>query len=84
MPNEPNIEKLENTDTAVLILAAAAVARSAGGRSISLGADQRVRWQGEHDRARRVAGVQSRASITAARWTRAETIPTHTVVVNGL
>jgi hypothetical protein len=75
---------IENTDTAVLILAAAAVARSAGGRSISLGADQRVRWQGEHDRARRVAGVQSRASISAARWTRAETIPTHTVVVNGL
>src|SRR5215203_4444081 len=54
---------IENSDTAVLILAATAVARSAGGRSISLGADQRVVWKGEHDRARRVAGVQSRAGI---------------------
>ena len=75
---------IENSDTAVLILAATAVARSTGGRSIALGADQRVLWKGEHDRARRVAGVQSRASISAARWSRAEAIPTATAVINAV
>ena len=75
---------IEGSDTAVLILAATAVARSAGGRSIALGADRRALWKGEHDRSRRVAGVQLRASVSAARWSRAETIPIDTAVINRL
>ena len=75
---------IEGSDTAVVILAATSVARSAGGRSISLGADRRVMWKGEHDRSRRVAGVQSRASISAARWSRAESIATETSVINAV
>ena len=75
---------IEGSDTAVMILAAMPVARSAGGRSISLGTDRRVMWKGEHDRSRRVAGVQSRASISAARWSRAESIATETSVINAV
>lgn len=75
---------IEGSDTAVLILAATAVARSAGGRSIALGADRRALWKGEHDRSRRVAGVQLRASVSAARWSRAATIPIDTAVINRL
>src|SRR5829696_5498672 len=59
---------IEGSETLVLILAAQPVARSAGGRSIVMGADQRVVWKGEHDRSRRVSGVQSRATVNAAKW----------------
>lgn len=88
---------IEGSDTAVLILAAMPVARSAGGRSIvmepkadsrklkadsrELKADSRVIWKGEHDRTRRIAGVRSRASISAARWTHAQSVETETTVL---
>ena len=97
---------IEGSDTAVLILAAAPVARSAGGRSIVLqagsgepGAGSRtgvlpvpgsrlpapgVIWTGEHDRTRRITGVRARASISAARWSHAQSVDTETHVVNAV
>jgi recombination protein RecA len=76
---------IEGGDTAVLIIGAAPIARSAGGRSIQLGGDgTRVMWQGNHERTRRVAGVRSRASIAAARWSQAQTVDTETSIVNAI
>jgi recombination protein RecA len=76
---------IEGSDTAVLILAAQPVARSSGGRSIVMeNTGNRVIWKGDHDRARRVAGVRSRASIHAARWMHAQSVDTETVVVNAV
>jgi recombination protein RecA len=75
---------IEGSDTAVLILAAIPVSRSSGGRSITLGADQRVMWKGEHDRTRRIAGVRSRSSINAARWSHSRTVDTGTSVINAV
>jgi hypothetical protein len=75
---------IEGSDTAVLILSATPMARSAGGRSIHLGGDTtRVRWIGDHDRTRRVAGVRSRAAIAAARWSHTQTIDTETTIINA-
>jgi hypothetical protein len=85
-------------DTAVLILAAVPVARSAGGRSIAMLAGSRsnppvpgsrlpapdVIWKGEHDRTRRLSGVRARASITAARWGHAAEVETETIVLNSV
>src|SRR5688500_9466756 len=66
---------IEGSDTAVLILSAIPVARSAGGRSIQLGGEaQRVMWTGDHERTRRVAGVRGRAAIHAARWSHAQSV----------
>ena len=76
---------IEGSDTAVLILSATPIARSAGGRSIQLGGDSaRVIWKGEHDRTRRIAGVRSRASIHAARWPHAQSVDTETLVLNAV
>jgi recombination protein RecA len=76
---------IEGSDTAVLILSATPIARSAGGRSIHLGGDTtRVRWTGDHDRTRRVAGVRSRAAIAAARWSHTQTIDTETSIINAV
>ena len=76
---------IEGSDTAVLILSATPIARSAGGRSIQLGSDaQRVIWKGEHDRTRRIAGVRSRASIHGARWSHAQLVETETLVLNAV
>jgi hypothetical protein len=76
---------IEGSDTAVLILSATPIARSAGGRSIHLGGDTtRVRWIGDHDRTRRVAGVRSRAAIAAARWSHTQTIDTETTIINAV
>ena len=93
---------IEGSDTAVLILAAVPVARSAGGRSIAMGVGNRepgsgsrpvpgsrfpdpdVIWKGDHDRTRRIAGVRSRASISAARWSHAHVVDTETVVLNAV
>lgn len=75
---------IEGSDTAVLILAAQPVSRSTGGRSIVLGADQQVQWQGEHDRSRRVTGVRSRAAINAARWSNGQGLTLGTRVVNAV
>jgi recombination protein RecA len=76
---------IEGSDTAVLILSAIPVARSAGGRSIQLGGEaQRVMWKGDHERTRRIAGVRGRAAIHAARWSHAQTVDTETHVVNAV
>jgi hypothetical protein len=75
---------IEGSDTAVLILAASLVARSTAGRSIALGVDKRVLWNGDHDRARRMAGVRSRALISAARWSHSHDVDTETSVVNAV
>ena len=100
---------IEGSDTAVMILSAIPVARSAGGRSIMMGdfpsrsaaptksaapsssgrSDQEypsrhVVWKGEHDRTRRIAGVRARASISAARWSHAQSVDTETHVVNAV
>ncbi|HEX4912382.1 MAG TPA: hypothetical protein VFV51_00425, partial [Vicinamibacterales bacterium] len=76
---------IEGSDTAVLILGAAPIARSAGGRSIHLGGDgTRVMWKGNHERNRRVAGVRSRAAIAAARWSQTQTVDTETTIVNAV
>lgn len=72
---------IEGSDTAVLILAATPMARSAGGRSLGLGAPQ-VAWQGAHERSRRVAGVRTNAGVTAARWTQAARVALATAVIN--
>ena len=73
---------IEGSDTAVLILAAMPVARSAGGRSMALQAG--VIWTGDHDRTRRMAGVRARASISAARWSHAQSVDLETDVVNAV
>jgi recombination protein RecA len=76
---------IEGSDTAVLILGATPIARSAGGRSMHLGGDNtRVVWTGDHDRSRRVAGVRGRAAIHAARWSHTRTVDTETSIVNAV
>ena len=76
---------IEGTDTAVVILAAMPIARSAGGRSIHLGGEaQRVVWKGDHDRTRRVAGVRGRAAIGAARWSQAQSVDIETSILNAV
>jgi hypothetical protein len=76
---------IEGSDTAVVILAAAPIARSAGGRSIHLGGEApRVVWKGDHDRTRRVGGVRGRAVIGAARWSNAQSVDIETSIVNAV
>ena len=87
---------IEGSDTVVLILGAQPVSRSAGGRSIVLGAvptrnappDKQslpgVVWRGEHDRSRRVGGVRGRAAINAARWKQAEQVSLEINIVNAV
>lgn len=100
---------IEGSDTAVLILSAIPVARSAGGRSIVLGDSpassaspargaspassatpgkecppRQVVWKGDHDRSRRIAGVRSQASISAARWAHAARVDLDTTVINAV
>jgi hypothetical protein len=41
-----------------------------------------VIWKGEHDRSRRIAGVRSQASISAARWAHAARVDLDTTVIN--
>ena len=43
-----------------------------------------VIWKGEHDRSRRLAGVRTRASVNAARWSHAEPVDLQTHVINGI
>src|SRR5688500_18368308 len=74
---------IEGSYTAVLILAAQTIARSAGGRSMVMDAGNRV-WKGDHDRNRRIAGVRGRASINAARWSHAQSVETETLVLNAV
>ena len=81
---------IEGSDTAVLILAASPVARSAGGRSIVLdgnrepAAGSRVIWKGEHERSRRIGGVRTGVSINAARWSQAQSVELETSLINAI
>ena len=75
---------IEGSDTAVLILAAMPVARSAGGRSIVMDSRNRVIWTGAHDRSRRIAGVRAQAAINAARWSDAQRVDLETLVINAV
>lgn len=76
---------IEGSDTAVLLLSAIPVARSAGGRSIQLGGEaQRVRWKGDHERTRRIAGLRTQSSISAARWSHAARVDFDTTVINAV
>jgi hypothetical protein len=76
---------IEGSDTAVVILAAMPIARSAGGRSIHLGGDTtRVIWKGGHDRSRRVAGVRGCAAIGAARWSQTQSVEIETSILNAV
>ncbi len=75
---------IEGSDTAVLILTATPIARSTGGRSITLGATKSVTWNGDHDRSRRVGGVRSSAAISAARWSHSHTVDTETSLINAV
>ena len=43
-----------------------------------------VVWQGEHDRTRRLAGIRTRANISAARWSHAHSADLHTSVINAV
>src|SRR5439155_25584562 len=50
---------IEGSDTACVLLAPQPLARSAGGVTLALGSDrQRVRWLGDSDRSRRLAGLE--------------------------
>jgi hypothetical protein len=83
---------IEGSDTAVLILSTMPVARSAGGRSIVLepagnrepGAGNRAIWKGDPDRSRRMAGVNTQASVSAARWSHAARVDLSTAVINAI
>jgi hypothetical protein len=93
---------IEGSDTAVLLLAAMPVSRSAGGRSIVLGElptrnaapDKRrfpdkheapgVIWKGGHDRTRRVSGVRTRVTVSAARWGHDQAVDAETIVTNAV
>jgi len=75
---------IEGSGTAVLILAAQSLARSAGGRSIVLGGERRVTWRGEHDRTRRIDGVRTRADVHAAKWSHAQRVDLRTRVLNAI
>ncbi len=77
---------IEGSDTAVVILSSAPVARSARGKSIQLNAGSRtdVQWTGAHDRSRRLAGLRSEATIGAAHWAAASRITVETATVNAI
>lgn len=76
---------IEGSDTAVLILGAQPIARSAGGRSIVMGeGTPGVMWHGRHDRSRRVAGVNTRATITSARRSYSAPVDLTTTVINAV
>lgn len=71
---------VEGTDTACLLMGPVPLARSAGGVSMTTDPDQigerrpgtgdlRVRWCGEHDRSRRLAGLSITARLSSPRRT---------------
>lgn len=83
---------IEGSDTAVVILAAQSVARSSGGRSIQMGADDPgsripdpgIKWKGEHDRTRRLSGVRTTTAIGGARWSGTQQVAVHTRFVHAV
>jgi hypothetical protein len=70
---------VEGSETALVLLASAPVARSASGLSIATGAPQPsgterrdfrpagARWKGQHDRTRRLAGLRTSVRATSPR-----------------
>jgi hypothetical protein len=56
---------IEGSDTACVLMAPEPLARSAGGLTLSLGAD--AEWAGESDRSRRLAGLRIAARTTSPR-----------------
>jgi hypothetical protein len=79
---------IEGSDTAVLILAAQPIARSSAGRSITLSGNRQpaagTRWKGDHDRSRRIGGVDTHATISAARWAHTSRLNVSTTVINAV
>jgi hypothetical protein len=43
-----------------------------------------VIWKGSHDRSRRIAGMRSRASVSAARWSHAQAVDFRSHVINAV
>jgi hypothetical protein len=67
---------VESTDTACVLLGPVPLARSAGGLTLTTGADRAspsrsgmtdARWAGEHDRSRRLAGLHVSIRLTSPR-----------------
>ena len=87
---------IEGSDTAVVIVAAIPVARSAGGKSIVLGgenptrsalptssASRQVLWKGDYDRTRRLSGVRTSVAISAARSSQVRHVGVETALINA-
>ena len=65
---------VEGSETACLLMGPIALARSAGGVSLSIGSVQAGsaradRWSGHHDRSRRLAGLSVTVRASSPRWT---------------
>ena len=84
---------IDGSDAAVVILSATPIARSTGGRSISLTGNREpgtgsrdcgAVWKGDHDRSRRLAGVGAHMSVSAARWSHSARVDLTTAVINRL
>jgi hypothetical protein len=83
---------IEGSDTAVVIVAAIPVARSAGGKSIALNLSNPTNptnlsnpivWKGAHDRTRRLGGVRTSAAISAARSSQVRHVGFETALINA-
>jgi recombination protein RecA len=67
---------IEGSDTACLMVAPIPLARSAAGTTINT--DGTIRWAGNHDRARRVAGLGVTATLASPRRTMTGTVAIET------
>jgi hypothetical protein len=63
---------VEGTETACLLMGPVPLARSAGGVSLTVGLTAATgpahRWDGDHDRARRLAGLAVSVRLSSPRW----------------
>ena len=59
---------VEGTDTACLLMGPVPLARSAGGVSLTVGSVPAHRWDGDHDRSRRLAGLSVTVRLSSPRW----------------
>lgn len=59
---------VEGTDTACLLMGPVPLARSAGGVSLTVGSAPAHRWDGDHDRSRRLAGLSVTVRMSSPRW----------------
>lgn len=85
---------IEGSDTVVVVLATAPMARSAGGRTVKTGGERRglpgdggrlpaaVLWRGGHERSRRFAGVRAAWAVAGARWARPACVVTDSTALN--